>query len=396
MKEGDPTKALVVAPQPFFTPRGTPLSVYHRTRVTASLGVEVDFVTYGEGRDVDLPGVRIIRIPRIRVLEPVPVGPSFAKLVLDVLMVLWTIALLVRRRYDFVHAHEEAVFWCAFLKPLFRFKLVYDMHSSLPQQLTNFDFTTSRILIGTFEWLERFALRQADAVLTISPALAEYAVSHPGVSDRHVLIENSLFEPVRFAEEADEKSAGSLTPDLPDGAPVVGYAGTFETYQGIDLLLRAHARVLDTRPDAVLLLVGGSEDKVAEYRELARSLGIAGTCRFTGTVSQEAARGLMRRASVVVSPRTRGTNTPLKIYEILAGSLPLVATRIPSHTQVLTEDACFLADPDPGAFAEAVLRALEDGPRRRKTVETARGLYETSYAPERYEGKMRRLFDMIR
>ena len=36
------------------------------------------------------------------------------------------------------------------LKPLFRFRLIYDMHSSLPQQLTNFEFTKSRLLIGVF------------------------------------------------------------------------------------------------------------------------------------------------------------------------------------------------------------------------------------------------------
>ena len=50
-------KALVVAPQPFFTPRGTPLSVYYRTLVTAEQGVLIDLLTYGEGEDVDIPGV---------------------------------------------------------------------------------------------------------------------------------------------------------------------------------------------------------------------------------------------------------------------------------------------------------------------------------------------------
>ena len=131
-------KALVVAPQPFFTPRGTPLSVYYRTLVTAEQGVLIDLLTYGEGEDVDIPGVRIVRLPRLGFLGPVPVGPSPTKLFLDLWLVLWTIGLLLRHRYDFVHVHEEAAFWCRFLKPLFGFKLAYDMHSSLPQQLANF------------------------------------------------------------------------------------------------------------------------------------------------------------------------------------------------------------------------------------------------------------------
>ena len=48
-------KALVIAPQPFFSPRGTPLSVYYRTLVTAEFGVSIDLLTYGEGWDIDIP-----------------------------------------------------------------------------------------------------------------------------------------------------------------------------------------------------------------------------------------------------------------------------------------------------------------------------------------------------
>jgi hypothetical protein len=105
-------KALVIAPEPFFTPRGTPFSVYYRALLMAESGVEIDLLTYGEGQDVVIPGCRIIRIPRFRMLGPVKVGPSLLKLFLDGWLVLWTVGLLVRNRYAFVHAHEEAVFFC--------------------------------------------------------------------------------------------------------------------------------------------------------------------------------------------------------------------------------------------------------------------------------------------
>ncbi len=56
-------KVLMIAPEPFFTPRGTPFSVYYRALIAAEQGVRVDLLTYGEGADVANPGVRIIRIP---------------------------------------------------------------------------------------------------------------------------------------------------------------------------------------------------------------------------------------------------------------------------------------------------------------------------------------------
>ena len=53
----------------------------------------------------------------------------------DVFVALWTIGLQIRGHYDFVKAHEEAVFICRFLKSILGFKLVYDMHSNLPQAI---------------------------------------------------------------------------------------------------------------------------------------------------------------------------------------------------------------------------------------------------------------------
>ncbi len=388
-------RGLVIAPQPFFSPRGTPFSVYYRTLVTSEMGVRVDLLTYGEGEDVVIPGVRIIRIPRFRWLGPVKVGPSLLKLFLDFFLVLWTVALLVRRRYDFVHAHEESVFFSRFLKPIFRFKLIYDMHSSLPQQLTNFKFTTSRLLIGLFERLENGCLRAADAVITICPMLAEYAVARVPDTGRHFLIENSIFDGVKLKNPGPEDGASVQMLPLPADRPIVGYAGTFEPYQGLDILIRAFAKVHAKRPDALLLMVGGAPDQVERHRALAKANGIEAHCRFTGRVEQTLAKRYMTRASVLTSPRKEGTNTPLKIYEQLASGIPIVATRIPSHTQVLDDAVCFLVDPDPDSMAKGICSALGDGERRRRVIAGAKALYEERYSRPAYERKMRELLEVI-
>ncbi len=388
-------RALVIAPQPFFSPRGTPFSVYYRTLVTSELGIEVDILTYGEGQDPDLPGVRIIRIPRFRFLGPIPVGPSAVKAFLDVFLVLWTLGLLLRRRYDFVHAHEEAVFFCRFLKPIFRFRLIYDMHSSLPQQLTNFAFTKSRFLIGAFEALENSALRAADGVITICPELSDYAVPRMPDPSRHFLIENSIFEPVRLRAAPGDPPATAVEIPLPAGRPVVAYAGTMEAYQGIGLLLDAFAAVKDSPSRPVLVLVGGSAEQIARYREQAVRAGIADDTIFTGRVPQSEARRLVDRAAVLVSPRIEGTNTPLKIYEQLASGKPLVATRILSHTQVLDDEVCFLAEPDPASFGAALRRALEDRAAAERVARGALSLYQRRYARPVYVEKMKRLFARV-
>ncbi len=390
-------KVLAIAPQPFFTPRGTPLSVYYRTLVTAEIGHEVDLLTYGQGVDVDIPGVRIVRIPSFRWLGSAKVGPSLLKAFLDVFIALWAVGLMLRHRYDVVHAHEEAVFFCRFLKPMFRFRLIYDMHSILSQQLVNFSFTNSKLLIGMFRRLEDGCLAKADGLITISPALAEYAVPRVRDPEAHFLIENSLFDPLRLEHQVDAPAADDQWLYLLDGSrPVILYAGTFESYQGIGLLLRAFAAARSKAPDAFLLLLGGRPEQVSEYHDEAQDLRIGEHCRFAGQVSRELAQRATREASVLTSPRTVGSNTPLKIYEQIASGVPLVATRIGSHTQVLSDENCILVDPEPEAMARGLLAALEGGEAIERRVTNARALYDEGYSPAAYRDKMRRLFHLVR
>jgi glycosyltransferase involved in cell wall biosynthesis len=388
-------KGLVIAPQPFFTPRGTPFSVYHRCLVMSEQGVELDLVTYGQGEDVELPGVSVRRSPAFRWLGDVKIGPSLLKLFHDAFLFPLAGWRLLLGRYDFVHAHEEGVFLAALLKPLFSYKLIYDMHSSLPQQLTNFEFTRSKTLIGIFERLERWALGKADVVITISPSLARIARERamPGA---HFLIENSILDEVRVAGSASSAAADNRElPQLPKDRPIIGYAGTFEPYQGLDLLLRAFARARESVPEAFLLLVGGTPDQLVRYRALARQLDLGEDSLFTGRVSQGEARSLLAEVDVAVSPRSQGTNTPLKIYEIMASGIPLVATRIEAHTQVLSEAICFLAEPEPEGLAAALTEALRDPERSRRLAESARTFYDEHYSRAAYDQKIRAVLEAI-
>ena len=390
-------KALVISPQPFFSPRGTPFSVYYRTLVTSELGVKIDLLTYGEGDDVDIPNIRIIRIPRFAALGNVKTGPSVLKLFLDVFMFFWTIALLLRNRYDFVHAHEEAVFCCWFLKPFFRFKLVYDMHSSLPQQLSNFKFTTSRFLIDLFKKMEDVCLESSDAVITICPDLTEYALDHIEYKEKHFLIENSIFETVklknlRTAHDIDmPEYVQGLNVKLPENKKFIVYAGTLERYQGIDILIDSFQEVVNKCSDVFMLIVGGDESQVDKYSLDVEKKGFTEKIIFTVRVEHAAAKYFNSIASVIVSPRCAGTNTPLKIYELLASGIPIVATNIYSHTQVLNDSVAYLVKPEAKDLARGIIDALKQDHEHDAKVKNARSLYEQKYSREIYVEKMKQL-----
>ena len=77
----------MIAPEPFFEPRGTPFSEYHRIRALLELGHTVDLVTYPFGRDVSLPGLRVFRCLRPPFVRGIGIGPSLAKIPLDLALV---------------------------------------------------------------------------------------------------------------------------------------------------------------------------------------------------------------------------------------------------------------------------------------------------------------------
>lgn len=398
-------KILVVAPQPFYTPRGTPFSVYHRSRTICDLGHDIELLTYGQGADVDIPGLRVVRIPACSWLGPIPIGPSMVKLVLDFLMIPWTIGLLITRRYDVVHAHEEAVFWCRFLKPLFRFRLIYDMHSSLPEQLENFGYSRSKPLRRTFEYLERNAVRAADAVIVVCPALQDLACSMTD-DEKVLLIENSLFDEIKLKRERPQSNCDSG--DEPqrienaedwiashEQAGFISYAGTLEAYQGIDTLIESFAAVVGNRPNSGLLIIGGQPQEVAKFRGQADGLNLGDTVHFVGQISQGEAQRLVGKSTASISPRKSGTNTPMKIYHLLAAGIPVIATRIESHTQVLNDDVAILCDAGPEGLAEAMLRALDDTEGARTMAQRARDWYQRNYSRDVYTAKTRRLLSLV-
>jgi hypothetical protein len=163
----------MIAPQPFFTPRGTPFSIRGRIQAVVALGHSVDLVTYHAGDDIFLPGLRIYRTPRIPWMRHVPIGPSYRKIFLDILLFGAALKRLFVQRYEIIHTHEEAGLIGAVISRWAGAHHLYDMHSSLPQQFTNFSTYNYRPVVWVFELMERFVVRRADAVIAICPELLQ-------------------------------------------------------------------------------------------------------------------------------------------------------------------------------------------------------------------------------
>src|SRR3989337_787177 len=81
------TRVLVVAPEPFYEDRGTPIAVCQLLRALSQLAYHVDVLTYPVGRDVDIPRVRCLRSWNPLRVRQVPIGFSLRKLLLDAFLI---------------------------------------------------------------------------------------------------------------------------------------------------------------------------------------------------------------------------------------------------------------------------------------------------------------------
>jgi glycosyltransferase involved in cell wall biosynthesis len=371
----------MLAPEPFFEPRGTPFSEYHRIKALGELGHHVDLVTYPIGRDVQLPNLRIFRGWRLPLVTRVPVGPSIRKLFLDALMLPTIARRALSGRYDAIHSHEEMGLVGVWLARRLGIPHLYDMHSSLPQQLSNFKYSKSGALRRLFLWAEDRMVQGSSVVVTICQELQDI-VGHMGVGERALLIENVMGGDV---EDPPSLSAAEVrrTWQIPGDAPLALYTGTFEAYQGLRLLLEAAARLADTHASARILVVGGDAAQVEAARAQATSLG-ASNVVFTGQQPARDIPAFVAACDLLVSPRIRGTNTPLKIYSYLRSGKPIVATNLLTHTQVLTPEVARLVTAEAKAFAAAIGELIDRPEQRARLAAAARDLAAEKYSREAY------------
>lgn len=383
-------RVLEVVTVPFFTPRGTAFSALDRTRALSRLGHAVEVLAYPLGDGVDLPGVRVHRVPGLPGVRSIPMGPSAVKLWFDLLLAARTAWwLLVRGPWDLVLVHEEAAFWTAALHALpgrrSRGRLLYDRHSSLAGQLANFGYSDSGPLRRIFGALERFALRRADGVIVISGELErEVRAVAPQVPVE--LIENLPvgwdLPPPDEAEVAALRARWGL-----EDARTILYTGSFGRNQGLETAIDAMPAVVEREPRARLVLVGGAGADLERVRAYAAPRGLGRTVLVPGPEPAERMPAAMALADVLLSPRTAGT-TPLKVYAYLGAGRPIVATAHPAHAEVLTGETAELVAPTAAGLAAGVVRVLADPERAGAMAAAARRLAGERYGPERYMSRL--------
>jgi glycosyltransferase involved in cell wall biosynthesis len=301
--------------------------IEHFSRFVAEAGYDVTVLLYRS--EVPKPfaddtnGRQFIRIP----LPGSPFGMrsrrAFTASVAD---------FLSRNDFSIVHFHNS----CEYFGIV---KLLTSCNARFVFHNTTHPVSDSRIRIAKRKLVESLQCLLMDAVVVQSEELRDKL---PIVKK----LSNSVVIPVGYNGRLFHSQQGERAPDVPEPSAssldrlVVVYAGSMAHYRQLDRLMEGFALAKRMKGNLQLLMIGGGA-AMGGLQSLARTLGVEEDVVFTGMVPHERMVDYLRTAHIGLSfvPMTESYNynPPLKTYEYLACSLPVIATRTVSNSKIVTE-----------------------------------------------------------
>jgi len=238
-----------------------------------------------------------------------------------------------------IHAHSPVLNALPSLWVGRRHKLpvVYEMRASWEDAAVDHGTTVEGSLrYRMSRALESFALRRADQVTTICEGLRSDIAVRGIAPERITVIPNAVdANAFQFGVQADPELRRSLGLD---GKTVLGFAGSFYGYEGLDLLLGAAQRMLPRHPELRVLLVGGGPQE-ANLKQQVVAAGLQQQVVFTGRVPHAQVQRYYELIDVLAYPRLpiRLTElvTPLKPLEAMAQGRMFVASDVGGHRELI-------------------------------------------------------------
>jgi len=384
-------RILVVAPQPFYQDRGTPIALRNVLEAASQRGNEVDLVTFPVGEPIDLPGLRIFRAGAWLPIRNVPIGFSIRKVILDFSLLPVFLKRIRREKYEFIYALEEAAFLVLLLRRWHKLPVIYDMQSSLPEQLRGHPVFGWSGIQRMLNFFERWMVRKADRIVC-SAGLRKYVLSIEPSADVREWIFPSERRPFPTGEPDRLRKELGIDP----GSGVVLYAGNFEPYQGVERLLAAALDVVVELPGTVFVLVGDQTPSRLSRSKSATLLRERGALRLVPRQPKSKVNRFLAIADVLVSPRDDTGNVGIKIFEYMAAGKPIVATDTRAHRAVLDETRAILVDLSPEAMGSAIVRLLRDRAAGKLLGDSARSYSGKNLRRNEFADRVANLFTLVR
>jgi glycosyltransferase involved in cell wall biosynthesis len=285
---------------------------------------------------------------------------------LDVHRLLPLVGLLRRERFDVVHSHMFGSNLWASLSGRACGVPVIIAHEH------TWSYSGDRVRL----WMDGHVIgRLVTCFVAVSEADRERMIKLEGVQADRIKVIPTAYVPHLAGADGDIRSELGLEP----GAKIIGVAALMREQKALDVMLDAHAILLERVRNAHLVIAGDGPCRPALERQIER-LGIGPNVHLLGPRTD--IDQILERVDVgALSSDYEGS--PLFVFECRAAKIPLVATAVPGVVELVQNDLTGLLVPprNPRALADALERALTDpGLAARLAAEAARDLEQFEIA----------------
>ena len=288
-----------------------------------------------------------------------------------------------------MHGIEETGMIAVILARLTGGKAIFEKHSDPFSYKKGF---LKNCLLSVYAWVEKLTVRWTDGVIGTGPGLVQQ-VNDMGTATPafHIFdIPSSLVEPEQSNVDRVRKELVQQDNEL-----LITFVGSFAVYQGVDLLLASIPLVVRENGDARFIIIGGTEEEINERKENLQKDGVADSVTFLGKIAPDLLPDYLAASDILLSPRTSGVNTPLKLLDYLKIGRPIVATDVVANRLILDDSTSVLTPAEPSAMAKGIASLLDDPMRREKMGKKGRQLHEKKYNFKEYTKRLGDCYEQV-
>jgi PEP-CTERM/exosortase A-associated glycosyltransferase len=303
----------------------------------------------------------------------VPLGSEIRTM----LVLAMRIASIAKREHpDLLHAHSPILnaIPALWVSRRARIPMIYEMRALWEDAAVDHGTYKRRSWqYRLVKWLETWVCRKAAHVTVISDGLRSDLLDRGIPADKITIIPNGVDLGKFSARKSDLVRLDRWNFK---NKMVIGFIGSFFRYEGLDLLIEAFARLVRTRSDIGLLLVGDGEMK-SELLNRIKQLHLEELVAIPGSVPSTVIPEIYGLIDVLVYPRhsMRLTElvTPLKPLEAMAMGKPLIASDVGGHRELIQNyrTGLLFKAGSVSALVGAVERLLDSADLRRELGERA-------------------------
>jgi glycosyltransferase involved in cell wall biosynthesis len=338
----------------------------------AKRGDQVDAVALrkgGQPKEEILNGVHIYRIQSRVVNEKSKftyLGRILSFLIRSMLFL--TRKQLSGQRYDLVHVHSVPDFevFSAIVPKLMGSKIILDIHDLLPEFYTS-KFKTPK---------DSFTFSALVATERMSAAFSDHVIAANHVWEKRIedrsVGQGKCTTVLNFPDTDIFRKRGR---QRDDGKFVIIYPGTLNYHQGLDIAIRAFARIEAQAPEAEFHIYGEG-DQTDMLKALINELGLQSKVFLNNRLPLDEIAGVIESADLGVVPKRKdgfGNEAfSTKILEFMTLGVPVIVPDTLIDQYYFNDSvACFFRANDEKSLADALLLLIENRDLRQKLVANA-------------------------